>query len=240
MWWWVRVAIAAVFLLATASGIASATDVSVSATVVGPEPVTISSLECVPDPFDPTTGPVSVSFDLSTAATATATITGIYGDLVAILGPQVCAEGYNALLWDGRDLVDGLVEPAWYTCTVQAADGVTQDSASCSLAVSYGSPVRLHAARVKPRVIRSSSASALMSVRLSRSANLSVMVLDSEGQPVRTFSSSIRDAGLTEIVWDVCDSSGMRVPPGRYSIIFEGTDTGGSTATRSAFTRVVD
>jgi hypothetical protein len=75
-----------------------------------------------------------------------------------------------------------------------------------------------------------SASSATITFTISREANMSVRVLRSSGQVLRTLTSRAASAGPTSLTWDYRDAKGVAVPAGSYLIEVRGTTPDGENA----------
>jgi flagellar basal-body rod modification protein FlgD len=66
---------------------------------------------------------------------------------------------------------------------------------------------------------------------------VSVNIMDANGQIVRTLTGGAAAAGESTLAWDGKDSSGAQVPSGAYSVAVTGTDAAGNSFACSPFIR---
>lgn len=211
------------------------TSITVSAYVPYPPPVSVSNLAAAPQPYDPTAGFATITFELSTPATYTVSITGPLGETVAIIPATSGSAGENSVRWDGRNTRNVLVAPSWYDCVVGAADRYTSGIADCTIAVSHGASLDFTRTSAAPPSFNPTKQSTRLSATTSRDAYIAAIVRAPSGVVVRELSERFVPAGKWSVSWDGKDSGGRLVAAGTYSCTFVGRDSGGySTSTTIA------
>ena len=105
--------------------------------------VTPNTLSFSVNPFDPRGGvPLTVLFDLGTAATVSGVVTDRLGNVVAILPAQSLPAGSGSLVWDGLDTRRHPASPGTYIVTVTVTNGSGVATRSASLQImNYGGNV---------------------------------------------------------------------------------------------------
>ncbi len=140
--------------------------------------------------------------------------------------------GAGSTTWDGKNDAGGFEPEGRYTVELTAKDPATNVSQVATTPVKVFNAMKSPAARPKHFFARDADAlaqSTTLSVTLTKQANLSWLVMDSTGAPVRALlADQPSEAGVVAVPWDGKDDVGNDVPDGVYTAMATATTDAGT------------
>jgi flagellar hook assembly protein FlgD len=170
---------------------------------------------------------VAVPVEVSEAASVTVVVRNSAG--VPVRSARLtAAKGSNAFVWDGRSSSGSVVPDGRYGVELTARDpagnvgavAVTPLDVYGALGFISRTPVAFY-----PQDRDSLATRSTISFRLLRAANVSLQVIDANGQLVRArYSANRLAAGTYSWVWNGTRADGSYVPEGTYRFVLSATD----------------
>lgn len=195
---------------------------------------TISVLQTGSNQFDPLSGQLmNVSFTISEPGYVLVQILNAANSPVATLrSNQWTSAGSVSLQWNGRNASGQLLADGDYKVKVTVKDGVgfIATATSANFVLESRNP-QLTNYSAGPAIFKITGTSlATIKYTLSEPANVTVQVLDSGNNPVRTLLNNQLRTGAMSVTWNGKDDNGNLVADGVYSIKLTATDRAGKTA----------
>lgn len=190
-------------------------------------PPLLTSLNDYPDPFKPDGTNVStIEYTLGSNANVSAAIYNIKNELVKTLWSGSMEKGAKKLTWDGRNTGGTLVSKGIYVYKVNAADLHNNRAYGLgTITVEYDLP-RVIISGISPDPFESlGSNNATISYILTKEAFVTTEIFDSSEKPVKKLETGVNKlSGVTSVLWDGKDSSGLLVKDGTYTVKITAVD----------------
>jgi flagellar hook assembly protein FlgD len=199
-----------------------------------------------PAPSTPALAPASDSGtagdNITNVATPTFTGTAEAGSTVHILSDGVSVGSAAADSSGNYSIAASTLSDGTHSITATATDAagnVSAASAALMVTIDTTAPV-ISAVSASPNPFSvATDSSTTLSYTLSESGAVTVNVLDSGNNVVKTLLQSIvQSAGAQSVSWDGTDASGALVADGTYTLAVSMTDTAGNSATPQSTTVV--
>jgi len=193
---------------------------------------TVISLSATPNPFAPNgTDTVGISYILSEDAKVTVTIMS-GTTVVKTLGTNlVQAVGDNTVAWDGKNTAGVLVADGTYTYKVVATDAVGFATTVTGTLVVEGKDPVITAVNDTPDPFKPlGTNNSTITYTLSEGANVTVKILDANGNVVRTLVNNVASTlGAKSALWNGKNDAAVIVADGIYTYVITATDAAGKT-----------
>lgn len=199
--------------------------------VIGPYSVTPKAIS--PSSSPGITDQATISYNISKEGTVEIRIISKNGPLVRQFGPYLKALGSHTETWDGNDASGNVVGEGDYNIEIYLIDSAgnigNPNPAIISVSVD-NTPPAITGLSVVPPFFSPQNAIAnfkttMLKYNLSESAEVTIKVLDSLNNLVRTLITSVpQSPGLKNTTWDGKDDTGAYVPDGTYTFDITAVD----------------
>ena len=196
-------------------------------------PYSVSPLAISPGISPGITDAATISYTISKAGTVEILVISKTGPQVRQFGPYYQTLGTHSETWDGNDMSGNIVGEGDYKIEIYLTDAAgnlgSPNPATLSVAVDNTPPAIIGITATpqffSPKNSNSSYTATLLKYTLSESAEVSIRVLDSSNNQIRTLLTSIpQSSGLKSISWDGKDDSAAYVADGTYTFEITATD----------------
>ncbi|HOD41553.1 MAG TPA: FlgD immunoglobulin-like domain containing protein, partial [Candidatus Wallbacteria bacterium] len=199
--------------------------------VVGPYSVTPKAIS--PSSSPGITDQATISYNISKEGTVEIRIISTTGPLVRQFGPYLKTLGSHTETWDGNDSTGNVVGEGDYRIEIYLTDSAgnigSPNPATLTVAVDNTPPAITGLLTVPPFFSPQNSnvnyKTTMLKYNLSESAEVTIKVLDSLNNQVRTLITNVpQSPGLKNTTWDGKDDTGTYVADGTYTFEITGTD----------------
>ena len=199
--------------------------------VIGPYSVTPKAIS--PSSSPGITDQATISYNISKEGTVEIRIISTTGPLVRQFGPYLKSLGSHTETWDGNDASGNVVGEGDYRIEIFLIDSAgnigNPNPAVMTVAVDNTPPAITGLLVVPPFFSPMNSnpaySAAMLKYNLSESAEVTIKVLDSLNNQVKTVITNIpQSPGLKSVTWDGKDDTGAFVVDGTYTFDITATD----------------
>ena len=182
--------------------------------------------------YNPISGPIIINYELTDVADLYVTIISGKGEIVKSFGPIPAAIGAGSISWDGKDQLQTMVYPGWYTLDIFVRASSRAINKSVLIDVDDGQLLSLGApSESRPTFNPQIGETVTISTTIPKESLLGMVIYDSNRDQIEIFPLEKRtNIGVNSFVWDGRDRLGSLVQTGVYDYFIIGIDSGGSSS----------
>ncbi|MFZ5640558.1 MAG: FlgD immunoglobulin-like domain containing protein [Bacillota bacterium] len=190
----------------------------------------VSGVSSSPEPFNPLAGQqATISYTLSNQAKVTVKILKSYTLIRTLATDELKPAGTNTIVWDGKDDYGNVAGDASYTIQIDAVSPLVATFKSTNktgITSVEKEPPQISNYNISYNPFKlGTTTKQNISYTLSENAKVTVKILDSAGNIVKTIENAVtKNAGYNSTSWDGKDANGAPVPEGTYAAVVNAVD----------------